>query len=424
MRRRRTGGRAAPGLAAPGLAAAIFLLSPNQVHYSDVASLIASQPAVLARARSHVIASPFGTIHAATFSFPSPIGTAMPRPLVAELVALNSGNPLGDPVGPPPLNFPKINRANKGDVLVPRERPARAQPQAPARLAEPFPDYEFSTPDTVDTVELPYKDLPPPDLAARAGPPAAADGTSRMLFGIDPTASVQSIMPWSPGEEPVLISPAPAPDPDIKLSALSPDAAADTEKGGVSVAVKGEVTGAGHRPRTPADRLGLKPDTKPRAKAEKCLANAVYFEARGEPVRGQMAVAQVVLNRVFSGFYPSDVCGVVYQNAHRHLACQFTFACDGIPDVVTEPDAWEIAKRIARDTLDGKLWMPEVARSTHYHAYWVRPSWIGEMRRILKLGVHTFYRPRLWGDGAEMPTWGDAALTRKEAEALEAGRKG
>ena len=416
MHRRRTGGRAALGLAA-----AIFLLSPNQVHHSDIASLIASQPAVVARARTHVIASPFGTIHAATFSFPSPVGTAMPRPLVAELIALNSGNPLGDPVGPPPLSFPKINRARKGDALVPRERPARAEPQTADRLPEPFPDYEFATPETVDTVELPYKDLPPPHLAARAGS-AAADDTTKMLFGIDPTASVQSIIPWSPGEEPVVV--APAPDPDIKLSALAPDAAADADKGGVSVAVKGEVTGAGHRPRTPAERLGLQPDTKARAKAEKCLANAVYFEARGEPVRGQMAVAQVVLNRVFSGFYPSDVCGVVYQNAHRHLACQFTFACDGIPDVVTEPDAWEIAKRIARDTLDGKLWVPEVARSTHYHAYWVRPSWIGEMRRILKLGVHTFYRPRLWGDGAEMPAWGDAVLTREEAERLEAGRKG
>jgi spore germination cell wall hydrolase CwlJ-like protein len=136
-----------------------------------------------------------------------------------------------------------------------------------------------------------------------------------------------------------------------------------------------------------------------------------------------MAVAQVVMNRVFSGFYPNDVCGVVYQNARRHLACQFTFACDGIPDVVTEPEAWEIAKRIARDTLDGKLWMPEVARSTHYHAYWVRPSWIREMRRILKIGVHSFYRPRLWGDGADMPVWGDADATREEAAKLEAKRK-
>src|SRR5581483_10954890 len=113
---------------------------------------------------------------------------------------------------------------------------------------------------------------------------------------------------------------------------------------GETVAPKGEVTGLGKRPRTPAERLGL--SGKLRAKAEKCLAEAVYFESRGEPKRGQIAVAQVVMNRVFSGFYPTDVCGVVYQNANRKLACQFTFACDGIPDVVDEPDMWKQAQEI------------------------------------------------------------------------------
>jgi len=128
----------------------------------------------------------------------------------------------------------------------------------------------------------------------------------------------------------------------------------------------------------------------------------------------------VVLNRVFSGKYPNTVCGVVYQNAHRRLHCQFTFACDGIPDIVTEPEAWERAKRISRDMLDGKLWMPEVSKSTHYHAYWVRPDWVNEMKKIYKLGVHTFYRPRAWGEGDDEPTWGDAATTEKEAAAEEA----
>ena len=202
-------------------------------------------------------------------------------------------------------------------------------------------------------------------------------------------------------------------DPDIKQSALAPPPLAAKARSGESIARKGEVTGVDQRPKSPAERLAL--TGVGRAKAEKCLANAVYFEARGEPVRGQIAVAQVVMNRVFSPFYPNDVCGVVYQNANRHLACQFTFACDGIPDIVTEPDAWQRAQRIARDMLDGKLWMPEVAKSTHYHAYWVHPSWVAEMKKMYKLGVHTFYRPRNWGDGSEEPTWGDAAATQKEA---------
>ncbi len=128
-------------------------------------------------------------------------------------------------------------------------------------------------------------------------------------------------------------------------------------------------------------------------------------------MRGQIAVAQVVMNRAFSGFYPNTVCGVVYQNKHRHLACQFTFACDNNPDVVREPDMWDRAKKIAKAMLDGQLWLPEVAKSTHYHAYWVRPSWVNEMKKMYKFGVHTFYRPRAWGDGSEAPSWGTTAQT-------------
>jgi hypothetical protein len=72
---------------------------------------------------------------------------------------------------------------------------------------------------------------------------------------------------------------------------------------------------------------------------------------------------------------------------------------------------WDRAKRIAAAMLDGKLWLPEVAKSTHYHAYWVRPSWVHEMKKMYKTGVHTFYRPRKWGDGSDAPSWGDAAQT-------------
>jgi spore germination cell wall hydrolase CwlJ-like protein len=187
-------------------------------------------------------------------------------------------------------------------------------------------------------------------------------------------------------------------------------------KTGETIAAKGEITGADERPMSPAERLQL--EGKGRAKAEKCLTEAIYFEARGEPVRGQIAVAQVVLNRVFSGYYPGTVCGVVYQNANRHLACQFAFACDGIPEVVREPEAWERAQKIAAETLDGQLWLPEVGKATHYHANWVHPRWVHEMTRMYRLGVHTFYRPKRWGDGAEAPVWGDAATTVEAAKNL------
>lgn len=141
-------------------------------------------------------------------------------------------------------------------------------------------------------------------------------------------------------------------------------------------------------------------------KALKCLAQAIYFESRAEPVRGQQAVAQVVLNRVFSPYYPKDVCSVVYQNAHRHLSCQFTFACDGKPEAINERGAWARANRIARQALDAKVWLPEVAKATHYHATYVHPNWISDMKMLVKTGVHIFYRPRNWGDGSNEKGWG------------------
>jgi spore germination cell wall hydrolase CwlJ-like protein len=161
-------------------------------------------------------------------------------------------------------------------------------------------------------------------------------------------------------------------------------------------------------PLSPAQRLNL--EGKDRAKAELCLSNAIYFEARDQPYIGQVAVAQVVINRVFSGVYPRDVCGVIYQNAHRHLACQFTFACDGKRKTINEFGSWARARRIARETLDGQLYVQAVGTSTHYHATYVRPNWIHEMHRFAREGIHLFYRPIAWGNGSDEPVWSRAQL--------------
>jgi spore germination cell wall hydrolase CwlJ-like protein len=161
-------------------------------------------------------------------------------------------------------------------------------------------------------------------------------------------------------------------------------------------------------PLSPAQRLNL--SGRSYAKAERCLAKAIYFEARDQPYRGQVAVAQVVMNRVFSAFYPDDVCGVIYQNASHHLACQFTFACDGKSKAIKERRAWARARRIARETLDGKLYVQAVGTATHYHAVYVRPNWVREMHRIVREGGHTFYRPKAWGNGDNLPIWSSAEL--------------
>lgn len=125
---------------------------------------------------------------------------------------------------------------------------------------------------------------------------------------------------------------------------------------------------------------------------QRCLAEVVYFEARSEPEEGRAAVAQVVLNRARSGLYPASVCGVVYQNRNRHLACQFTFACEGKVLRITEPDAWEAAKRIARDVSEGRTYLADVGGSTHYHADYVTPYWARRLKKMDVIGRHIFYQ--------------------------------
>jgi spore germination cell wall hydrolase CwlJ-like protein len=129
------------------------------------------------------------------------------------------------------------------------------------------------------------------------------------------------------------------------------------------------------------------------SKAEqKCLATAIYFEARGESVKGQAAVAQVVLNRVRNPAYPSTICGVVYQNDNWRNRCQFSFACDGIKDRITSRSHYKVAEDIAMAVTAGKIFIPEVASSTHYYAQYVSPRWARSMQKMKKIGLHIFYR--------------------------------
>jgi N-acetylmuramoyl-L-alanine amidase len=133
----------------------------------------------------------------------------------------------------------------------------------------------------------------------------------------------------------------------------------------------------------------------------RCLATAIYHEARGEPEAGQWAVADVILNRVASSRYPSSICGVVYQNADRgKYRCQFSFACDGKPDeggngnrIVRE--SWVRAYMIAEAALKQKQvgartdTVPETA--LFYHTVSVQPQWAGKLRRVASIGSHVFY---------------------------------
>lgn len=128
------------------------------------------------------------------------------------------------------------------------------------------------------------------------------------------------------------------------------------------------------------------------AKEQDCLTRGIYFEARGEVLKGQAAVAQVILNRVRNPAYPDTICGVVYQNENWKNRCQFSFACDNILDRILNRDSWKTAADIAMAVTAGKIWLPEVGSATHYHATYVHPAWARTMKRVVRIGDHIFYR--------------------------------
>jgi len=126
-----------------------------------------------------------------------------------------------------------------------------------------------------------------------------------------------------------------------------------------------------------------------------CLAVAVYFEARGEPLAGQLAVAQVVLNRVVSEKYPDNICDVITQGPTHggepvlHM-CQFSFYCDGRPEDITDEEAWATSKNVANAALVSPLDVSDGA--TLYHAVTVFPEWRNRMQVTVRLGQHIFYK--------------------------------
>ena len=132
-----------------------------------------------------------------------------------------------------------------------------------------------------------------------------------------------------------------------------------------------------------------------------CLATAIYFEARGEPTLGQIAVGQTILTRVEDYRYPDNVCDVVkegyYYSWDKSIPipdqCQFSFWCDGKPETITDQSAYEWAEEISWGLLDGTLAVIDLTDgATHYHAYWVKPSWSERFTQTVRINDHIFYR--------------------------------
>lgn len=275
------------------------------------------------------------------------------------------------------IPFPEIDRSRKGDQMAPlRPTLTHGGEQAPA-----------ATPDKADL--------------------------DRLIFGIEGEGVVSAgfsletlnLALIGPGQFELPRQEAPPSEPDAALLAAPAQpshetATHDAPNQGTSALVPQGLASlpeaaTSSQPKSPrlSRYAGLIGETNP-FREMRCLAEAIYFEARSEPEEGQAAVAQVVLNRVRHENYPDTVCGVVYQNRHRYLACQFTFACEGRSLRITEPDAWRVAVQIATDVVSGKIYLEDVGASTHYHADYVRPRWARSLKRMDTIGRHTFYKLR------------------------------
>lgn len=298
--------------------------------------------------------------------------------------------------------FPSIDRSHKGDPLAGLRPGFDSRLRAPHGLArlrageilfhhdENLPAAGFTVAEdetgasaSVDSFE-PWPNGESPATAhsiAEASPgqtgspvtlrPAANE---RLVQGATPTVSRASAIGST--------TPAPGDSTPIEAVALP----GDPWRGAPAM---GEAVPAGGR----ANYAALL-DGGESAQENNCLAEAIYFEARGESDEGQAAVAQVVLNRLASGLYPATICGVVYQNRHRWHGCQFSFACEGRSLRVTEPEAWQNALRIAAEVRNGKTYLSDIAGSTHYHANYVRPRWTRRLEKMDVIGHHVFYKLR------------------------------
>jgi spore germination cell wall hydrolase CwlJ-like protein len=291
--------------------------------------------------------------------------------------------------------FPAIDRSQKSDPLV-NLRPSLSgrlrQPGALKRLRADMLTFDQDESGLASAFNSAEGAAPGPDSVAHFEAWDASDApvTEDSASDASPSAGpADTTMRPAALAERIAQGATPAVSRAEVLGSNTPFSADETPvEADMSVIAKGEqaaIVWGGRRDYLtliPADRLDLE---------KRCLAQAIYFEARGESEEGRAAVAQVVLNRMTSGLYPATICGVVFQNRSHRRACQFSFTCDGRPLRVRDAEAWTEASRIAEDVLAGKTWLADIGDATHYHANYVRPRWARSLKKIDVIGKHIFY---------------------------------
>ncbi len=309
--------------------------------------------------------------------------------------------------------MPVVDRTSKGDPglglrptfdtklrgaggLVAQRRSAMIGPQDEAMLAGSFSLADDGSPLDGATAFAPWNEGEDPQTATDGASPLVrqADGhIGGMTIPMQPAAFKERL---AQGATPKISrAEALASSTPAQADAAPVVATFETPQANIAIAPSASLPGASVVPRAPARAnyaTLLAHDHG--ARERKCLAEAVYFEARSEPEEGQAAVAQVVLNRATSGLYPPSICGVVYQNRTHFKACQFSFACEGKSLRITEGESWRTAVRIADAVVQGTTYVSEVGGATHYHAKYVRPGWARRLVKMDVIGHHVFYKLR------------------------------
>jgi hypothetical protein len=313
-----------------------------------------------------------------------PLPIVQARLAVGDPDGLAAGSDEVEPNGAlksPPLPFPEVDRGVKGNPFI-GLRPGFEAKRLNGALARAGVDAPDARPRGLDDPR--DGDFDPghsmsPERPDQGGPPPATRPGLAFDDGATPGPSLEFALNSS--------SPTPS---DGVLVVVETDSANET--------TVPQLSSAGGKP-----NYAALIDPRDNARQMRCLAEAIYFESRSEPEDGQAAVAQVVLNRVRSGIYPTTVCGVVYQDRNRPFACQFTFACEGKSLRIEEPGPWAVATRIGEAVVSGANYNPKVGEAVNYHANYVSPFWVGYLRKVDRIGAHIFYAMRdgvNWAPGA------------------------
>ncbi len=358
------------------LGAAVWLASPTATAYQDMASLVSGSESTT-RWSAFVEKSVVGSVHAAELPFAAPAGGAALSGSGISAPGIGAVALRGKAAAADSPDESRVNRTEK------RRRLVTVVPVSPPK--------DFSAGSILERSSMILRPAIEPDLAMAFAPSDLAGREIEIAMSFFPKAD--RVSPAVPSYLAELVT---NDMPDVLATAYAP-AAPDYEKSSPFAALlnRDENDGRFVPPASEGDHAWLArplPASVFEESEQTCLANAIYFEARGESTKGQAAVAQVVLNRVRNPAYPDSICKVVYQNEHLRNRCQFSFACDGIPDRIASPAHYRKAGEVAMAVTAGKIFIPEVGSSTHYYAQYVSPRWARTMERMTKIGLHIFYR--------------------------------